>query len=413
MARDPMLDSLLTQDITLLDTQDSYLSFNDAIEQGRLLDRAEHQHIGDFGTLPMDDIEMGRRDNEAALLDRSFSAELNDGSLNKLQQLQINDNNDDALSMNQDDGFDFDFDFGGDDDGLGNNNNNNGMDRDQTPLSEFHLPSHADDNMDSLMQAGIVPVSQDDEIIFGMDEEDTSVQQNRPARRRRRLVVDKVTEIPNEELKRYMIDTSAIVDKTTNDASASTTPKATKKIDLKKPSGCIAGSAIETMVTQWNRQQRIATIDASQDTFDIHSTDMQAPAAATGFDDTAFDFGQDDALDFDFGGFDDSGDTPMDQAQVFDTGMSLSMNDDDLNEGQSQAYDTQQTTFGARTKETISLLQQTFQTQKTIPFEQLAPKQTSKKSDAARLFFDVLLLTSKDVIKVNQSTAYGPIEICA
>lgn len=89
------------------------------------------------------------------------------------------------------------------------------------------------------------------------------------------------------------------------------------------------------------------------------------------------------------------------------------MNEDDMTEEQSQTYDTQQATFSTRTRETIDRLQQTFQTRKSIPFDQLAAKETSKKSDAARLFFDVLLLTTKNVIKVNQSSAYGPIEIRA
>ncbi|KAI8330968.1 Rec8 like protein-domain-containing protein [Chlamydoabsidia padenii] len=198
-SRDPMLDSLMTQDITLLDTQDNFLSFNEVMEQGRLLDQAEHQHIGDFGTLPMDDIEMGRRDNEAALLDRSFSADLNEGAMNKLQ---INDNN------QQDDGaFDFDFGFGEDDDP---------MMRDNTPLPEFNLPNHAatDDNIDSLMEAGIVRMEEPDHIVFGM-EEDSSIQQEQPARRRRRLVVDEKTEIPFDDLKQIVMDASSIVDKVT------------------------------------------------------------------------------------------------------------------------------------------------------------------------------------------------------
>lgn len=131
----------MTQDITLLDTQDNFLSFNEVMEQGRLLDQAEHQHIGDFGTLPMDDIEMGRRDNEAALQDRSFSADLNESAMNKLQI------NDDMMGQD-DDGFEFDFGF---------DDNDDQMMRDQTPLPDFNLPSRTgggDDNMDSLMEAG-------------------------------------------------------------------------------------------------------------------------------------------------------------------------------------------------------------------------------------------------------------------
>ncbi|KAI8096794.1 Rec8 like protein-domain-containing protein [Halteromyces radiatus] len=399
--RDPLLDNLLTQDITLMDTQDTFLSFNEAIEQGRLLDQAEHQHIGDFGTGQMNEIEMARRDNEPELIDRSFSADLNDGPLNKLEQLDINKQGDTPMDQ---DGLDFDFDFGDDE---GNNNTNI---RDQTPLPEFHLPSHAADHMDSsidtLMQTGIVPVSNSDHIVFGMDD-DSNIQQEQTTRRRRRLVVDKVTEIPHEELKRYMQDTSSIVNKPINE-NASSNQTMSKKIDLRVPSTCIQGSEIENIVTRWNRKHHTSLIN-DNNIWDASLDDIRP--ATTPYNDTTTALGNDDGMDFDFG-FNDDADMAMDQANVFDTGISFSLNEDDLID--SQAYEnsmTQQSTFGARTKETIDTLQQKFQGQKSITFDELADKSTSKKSDAARLFFDVLLLTSKNVIKVNQAEAYGPIQI--
>jgi hypothetical protein len=51
-------------------------------------------------------------------------------------------------------------------------------------------------------------------IEFPMEDE-SSMQQELPVRRRRRLVVDKVTEIPFDDLKRNILDSSSIVDKVT------------------------------------------------------------------------------------------------------------------------------------------------------------------------------------------------------
>lgn len=59
---------------------------------------------------------------------------------------------------------------------------------------------------------GIVRMEEPGNIEFAMEDE-SSMQQEQPVRRRRRLVVDKVTEIPFEDLKRNILDSSSIVDK--------------------------------------------------------------------------------------------------------------------------------------------------------------------------------------------------------
>ena len=52
-------------------------------------------------------------------------------------------------------------------------------------------------------------------MMFGMNDDDASsvAQQVTNGRRRRRLVVDRVTEIPHDDLKQFMNDTSAIINK--------------------------------------------------------------------------------------------------------------------------------------------------------------------------------------------------------
>ncbi len=60
---------------------------------------------------------------------------------------------------------------------------------------------------------------------------------------------------------------------------------------------------------------------------------------------------------------------------------------------------------------TIKTLQSTFESSKTdtVEFRPLTSKQ--QREEAVRLFFDILVLKTHDVIQVNQATAYGPIEI--
>ena len=48
-----------------------------------------------------------------------------------------------------------------------------------------------------------------------------------------------------------------------------------------------------------------------------------------------------------------------------------------------------------------------------LTFGELAPTHQSNKSEAARHFYDVLLLTTKDLIKVQQQEAFGEIRITA
>lgn len=178
---DPVMDSFGdlsgSQDFTLSDVQNSFSFGNFETERGV---------AGGQG------VEVGRRDNEAGFADNEFDM---DALADPLKDMNLNGNN--GL---MDDGVDFDFDL--------NDNIDYGPDY-TDDAHEFNLPDANHDteaSLDTLMQVGIVEDSQN---MFAMQEVPTET----TARRRKRLVVDKVTEIPMEDLHRLVNDTSSLITK--------------------------------------------------------------------------------------------------------------------------------------------------------------------------------------------------------
>lgn len=169
---DPIFDSVgdisTSQNITLSDMQSGFGNWE--------LGRPE----------AIDPIEAGRRDN-GATVDSSFMQELED----PLNNLKIGDDHR-GIDNN---GVDFDFDLN---DGIDYGDIDNHVNANDV----FNLPNDADASLDTLMQVGIV----EDENTFNIEA------MSEPAvRRRKRLVVDQITEIPQEDLRRYISDSSAIV----------------------------------------------------------------------------------------------------------------------------------------------------------------------------------------------------------
>jgi hypothetical protein len=184
--RDPILDSLgdmsMSQDITLSDMQNGFAFGN--WETGRGLGGAQ------------DGIEVGRRDNEAGFADNSFDM---DAIADPLKDMNINDNNN-GLG---DDAVQFDFDLNdnidyGDDEITFDPNNTFNMSND----------NNADASLDTLMVDGIVAVGDDD--VYSISNEPVA---EPTVRRRKRLVVDQITEIPQADLRRYNGDVSTIVNR--------------------------------------------------------------------------------------------------------------------------------------------------------------------------------------------------------
>ncbi|KAI7898061.1 Rec8 like protein-domain-containing protein [Cokeromyces recurvatus] len=236
--RDPILDSFvdMSQDITLND-----FSFGN-YETGRGLGG----------------VEVGRRDNEPGFADTAFDM---DAIADPMKEMNLNDNG----LFN--DTIDFDFDVADQDLEAPN----------AAAIEQFNLPNEDD----TLMQAGIV----EDTQLFDMDVEQPVV------RRRKRLVVDKVTEIPQEDLRRYANDTSTIVTKETGFDMAKGTKEVVK---LTAPLGSL-GHELETMFEQFNRKRRasqaLGQIEKEPRIMEEEGADLQR----------AFQF--DDGGDFDAGEF--------------------------------------------------------------------------------------------------------------
>jgi hypothetical protein len=170
---DPLGDFQHSQDITLSDIQQSF-SFGDweamGTEQGLRLEQGG--------------VEMGRRENEPGYDETSFTLD----NLDPLKDMNIND--DDGGG-----GIDFDFDLGdGNDDMRFDNNDNNEFEMGDTSINESQI--------DTLMQIGIMPV------VYVFD-----IQEPQSTPRRKKLVVDKVTEIPHDDLRKYMENPSLLTDK--------------------------------------------------------------------------------------------------------------------------------------------------------------------------------------------------------
>ncbi|KAI8637802.1 Rec8 like protein-domain-containing protein [Parasitella parasitica] len=264
--RDPILDSLgdmsFSQDITLSGGQSGFSFGNwEAGRNGQ-------------------GVEAGRRDNEAGLADNGFDM---DAIADPLKDMNLNDNNNNNGLMN--DAVEFDFDLN---DNIDYNapNYTDGMD-------EFHLPltnDTADASLDTLMQVGIV----EDDGMFGMEGITSTAAE--PIRRRKRLVVDKVTEIPVDDLLRYAADSRSIVQKATVSGEA----KIKAVVNLTRPSGTAVGSDLDALFTSLSRKRRTSGFIPSankeariDDVFGAPTPGGPGLTSALQFNDDDIDYGQD------------------------------------------------------------------------------------------------------------------------
>jgi cohesin complex subunit SCC1 len=174
---------------------------------------------------------------------------------------------------------------------------------------------------------------------------------------------------------------------------------------LTKPSGGNLGSELESMFTRLSNKRRAPVIMSEVQKQARLDDPFSAPTpAAEGA--SAFhydDYGNDDA-----GGFNEDGGFNAEGHARF--GM------DDMNSGEIDEYDsfmTQNTqSFNAGTRKTLETLENQFTTQTVVNFGELATN-SCKKSDAAKLFYDILLLSTKEKIKVKQDRPFGEITISA
>ncbi|KAI9018002.1 Rec8 like protein-domain-containing protein [Phycomyces nitens] len=365
-SRDAVLDSLegvsLSQDITLTDAQDGLMSGSwgfDMIEQRRRDMLGDTERPFDFSNNTFFDIETGRRDAvQTGEFSDFFGMQDIEGPMNKMG---LEDNAKAALDNN--DSVDFDFDLG--DDEMNNRpqaNNEFAFDLQNDLLNRQRETSEMTDApfLEALTQTG-VPAAQE------------------PARRRRRLVVDKVTEIPHDELKQYMQDTSSIIDKSA-DGQQYKEFKSAEKVDLLRPSALTSVSGLDGLFASLSRKRRASQMitdnqDANQDNVNQ--------------DDTGF-----DNYEFETPGMDD-----VYESRPQDFGF----------EGSQDSYRVNtQSAISTHAQMTLEKIEKSVVGNRPVAFRELEP---TTKSDAARMFYDILLLSTKNKIQVKQTAAFGDIQI--
>ncbi|KAI9247469.1 Rec8 like protein-domain-containing protein [Phascolomyces articulosus] len=406
---DAVLDSASqlasSQDITLSDIQDLSFGFEWDINHTAETERARlNEEVDQIDQLDVGSVEMGRRDNEPNEFGRepSFSDDINE----PLGKMNLNE-------QQPDDYVDFDdFDFGDDGGVFAQDQDTNAP---PAGVEEFH---RADDSQfmegSSLMHSGLVPDDEDDQLMFETQpmEVPEAVQ---PRRRRRRLIVDLDTEIPHEQLRANLADTSTLINRDAN--TLRNNRKSSAKKDWKRPTVISSHTKIGQLYARLNSTRNTNTDEV--DAFDM--TRAQSPEMVAAFGqqqqqpgEAAGEEGQgilnyqqpDDYMDFDDFDF---GDAPAPTVQEENAEST------EANENTSQFNNnTQNSQFSRSTHETLEQIQNRLvDNNSTLTFGELAPTHNSTRSDVARRFYDVLLLTTKDMIKVQQSQAFGEIQIAA
>lgn len=117
-----------------------------------------------------------------------------------------------------------------------------------------------------------------------------------------------------------------------------------------------------------------------------------AAASAFQFDDDNVDYGDDDLA--------------FDQRDISQFNAFREIDEYDLS--MTQTSDS----LSPHTNQTLTTVNSQLAARNTVKFTELAPG-TCKKAEAAKLFYDVLLLSTKNKVKVKQDRPYGEIQISA
>ncbi|KAI7847166.1 Rec8 like protein-domain-containing protein [Circinella umbellata] len=407
-AIDAVLDSssqiASSQDITLSDIQDISFGFDWDInadgamtEQGRRhLNNDDEDQNGQVDQLDIGSVEMGRRDNEMPF-DRepSFTEDIN-GPLSKMN----------LQEQQPDDYVDFDdFDFGDEGGVFAQTNNDEDLQQRRREEDEqFHRLDDSEFNdASSLMHSGLVPDDDDSQVMMFDTENMDTAEPTQPRRRRRRLVMDRVTEIPHEQLRTNISNTSSLINRNAN--ILQNKGKTNARSDWKRPIAISNNTKIGQLYSRLNTKTTI------QDN-EIDMGRMQSPELINNEQqgEGGLTYQQaDDYMDFDDYDFGDTAPVVQNENNELTTAARTDYeNDDSINTQNTQS------TMSKSTHETLEKIQSRIIDNNTqLTFGELAPTHQSNKSEAARHFYDVLLLTTKDLIKVQQQEAFGEIRITA
>ncbi|KAI8578837.1 hypothetical protein K450DRAFT_244771 [Umbelopsis ramanniana AG] len=407
------------QDITISqsgnDAQLFSLGFNDNILDGIETGRDLFQHgaqsdlqLADLGLDDMNEIEMGR--------DAAFERSLTMDDIGApLERMNIKDTNNNE---------EFDFDLGPEPDFLPEAS----PDMRQNE-SSFDLP---DASMTTESNSALIADTQaiGDDLLF--DVGTPSAQANTPQIHRRRLIIDKVTELPHDKIRDQINDTSDIVTEAT---FLPTSPemlrfKSIEKqgikffINLNAPLNL--APELQALFTRSRKRSPSVTSLGDEDEEEEHQ--RKQPKLISGPTTKLQTATEEDEYDIVLGAGEEATtaaataaaaaaaaaiaakDVPETQAGI----MPYEANVNPVTSSASQLL----TPLGIskQTNDTMERLQVTFDQKKQmaeepkITYQQMASPNL-KRADAVKLFFDVLVLSSKDMVKVKQAKPYGDITI--
>ncbi|GAB5591091.1 sister chromatid cohesion protein 1 [Umbelopsis nana] len=398
------------QDITInqsgSDAQLLSLGFNDnildGIESGRDLFHPGVEsdlQLADLGLDDMNSVEMGRD----AGLDRSLTME-DIGA--PLERMNIKDGNNE----------DFDFDLGPEPDFLPTDDNVLGLERSMNDTSSFDLP---DASMTTESNSALIPDTQaiGDDLLFDMD---TPAHANTPQIHRRRLIIDKVTELPHDKIRDQINDTSDIVTEATFLPTSpemlrfKTIEKQGIKFFINLNAPVHLAPELQALFSR-SRKRSPSVTSIGDDDQDEHQRKQprlieQAPVTATpaatpaAADDDEYDVGA------------DSEEEPVVAKEVPEARAGIMPYEAEIS--QAATSSSQMTPYGINkhTSDTMDRLQTTFDQKNQageapkVSYQQLAGQEI-KRADAVKLFFDVLVLSTKNMVKVKQAKPYGEIAI--
>ncbi|KAI9490288.1 Rec8 like protein-domain-containing protein [Zychaea mexicana] len=376
----------------------------------------------DVDGLDVGSVEMGRRDNEETF---GREASFTEDNINEpLSKMNLQDQDQDQY---QDDYVDFDdFDFGD----VDNNQFATGGDATTTAFGtaapgataadeEFNRVFDDSQSLsgNSLMQSGLVLDDDDDQLMFETQPLDTpaeSVAQQPRRQRRRRLVVDRVTEIPHDQLRANVTDTSHLINRDVNLSQSNR--KTGVKRDWKKPVALSNDTKLGQLYTQLKRKRNNANDDNALNEQELDMAAAAQSPLAQALDVPSDQPQQQQDHDDDYMDFDDFdfGDTPAPATTTEQQPETVDYDNDAYNNQYNNNTQSSQSTFSRSTHETLEGIQNRITVEKSVvSFGELAPAHSATKSEAARRFYDVLLLTTKDRIKVQQAQAFGEIQIRA
>ncbi|CAO3661362.1 unnamed protein product [Umbelopsis vinacea] len=391
------------QDITITqsgtDAQLLSLGFNDnildGIEMGRDLFHPGVEsdlQLADLGLDDMNEVEMGRD----AGLDRSLTM---DDIGAPLERMNIKDANNEE----------FDFDLGPEPDFLPTDDL--ALERQADDTSSFDLP---DASMMTENNSALVPDTQaiGDDLLFDVE---APVQANTPQIHRRRVIIDKITELPHDKIRDQINDTSDIVAEAT---FLPTSPEMLRfktietqgiKFFINLNAPVHLAPELQALFTRSRKRSPSVTSigeDEDQDEHQRKQPRLIGQAAAEEQED-------EEEYDIALG----SGEEPVVSKEVPETQAGIMPYEAEISQvTTSSSSQITPSGISKHTSETIERLQAMFEEKNQageepkVAYQQIAG-QDIKRADAVKLFFDVLVLSTKDMIKVKQAKPYGEITI--